>query len=324
MIVEDEAITARDIAETLVANGYEVCGTAMTSDDAIEKTVALEPDLILIDIVLSHGKDGIKTAAAIHEKIDVPIVYLTAYTNDTILERAKETEPHGYLIKPFKDRELQTTIEIALYKHANERKLKESLDKLGKALLNTVTALATAVEIRDPYTAGHQRRVAQLAHAIARDLNLAKDKIEAIRIAATIHDIGKLNVPAEILGKPAKLTDAEYEIVRSHSQIGYDILKNVEFPWPVTQIVLQHHERLNGSGYPKGLDDGNILQEAQILAVADVTEAMLSHRPYRPAHSLNATLEELLKNKNTLYNSDAVEACIKLFKEKKFDFETEF
>jgi putative two-component system response regulator len=320
LIVEDEVIIARDIAETLVANGYKVCGTAMTSDDAIEKAVALEPDLVLIDIVLNHGEDGIQTATAIRKRIDIPIVYLTAYTNKEILERAKLTQPDGYLIKPFEDRELQTTIEIALYKHSTEKKLRESVCELKSALEATVNALATTVEMRDPYTAGHQRRVAQLACTIAGELGLARDKIEAIRIAATIHDVGKIHVPAEILGKPAKLTDAEFEIVQSHSQIGYDILKNIKFPWPVAQIVLQHHERLNGSGYPKGLDDDNILQEAQILAVADVTEAMLSHRPYRSAHDLKETLDEISQNKGKLFDPSTVNACIRLFKEKGFSF----
>jgi putative two-component system response regulator len=322
LIVEDEAVIAKDIAETLLANGYETCGMAMTSRDAIDKAISLQPDLVLIDIVLDSAKDGIQTAAAIRKEIDVPIIYLTAHTNDTILKRAKVTQPYGYLIKPFEDRELQTTIEIALYKHSTEKKLKESFDRLQGALEATVTALATAVETRDPYTAGHQRRVAQLACAIARELQLPTDSIAAIRTAAIIHDIGKIHIPAEILGKPAKLTEPEFEIVQSHAQIGYNILKNIEFPWPVARIVLQHHERLDGSGYPQGLTDDDILQEAQIIAVADVTEAMLSHRPYRPAHSLVTTLKEITQMKGKLYNPEVVDACVRLFNEKKFEFKT--
>jgi len=324
MIVEDERIIAEDLRNTLQSLGYTAMEIVSSAEEAINMLKKTKPDLILADIVLSGQIDGIEMAEYIKSRYNIPIVYLTAYADKDIVARAKITEPYGYIIKPFEDRELQTNIEIALYKNKTETRFKKSFDDRNRALEATVAALATAVEMRDPYTSGHQIRVTQLACAIARKLGLSKNKIEAIRIAATIHDIGKIHVPAEILGKPAKLTEAEFEIVQCHPQIGYDILKDIKFPWPVAQIVLQHHERLNGSGYPGGLDDDNILQEAQILAVADVTEAMLSHRPYRPAHSLNATLEELIKNKSKLYNSDAVEACIKLFKEKKFDFETKF
>ncbi|MGB3480136.1 MAG: HD domain-containing phosphohydrolase [bacterium] len=320
MIVEDERIIAEDLRNTLQSLGYTVMKIVSTGEEAINILKKNKPDLILADIVLSGQIDGIEMAKYIKSRYNIPIVYLTAYADKNIVTRAKITEPYGYIIKPFEDRELQTNIEIALYKNKIEARLKENFDERNRALEATVAALATAVEMRDPYTAGHQQRVAQLACAIVRKLGLSKDKIEAIRIAATIHDIGKIHVPAEILGKPAKLTESEFEIVQCHPQIGYDILKNIEFPWPIAQIVLQHHERLNGSGYPKGLDDDNILLEAQILAVADVTEAMLSHRPYRPAHNLKETLDEISKNKGVLFDPKTVDACTKLFREKEFIF----
>lgn len=320
LIVEDERIIAEDLRNILQSLGYTVMKIVSTGEEAISILKNNKPDLILVDIVLTGQIDGIEMAEYIKSRYNIPIVYLTAYADKDIVTRAKVTEPYGYIIKPFEDRELQTTIEIALYKNRTETRLKESFDKLKRGLEATVAALAYAVEMRDPYTAGHQKRVAHLACEIARRLNLSFKKIDGIRIASIIHDVGKIHVPAEILSKPAKLTDAEFEIVQTHSQIGYDILKNIEFPWPVAQIVLQHHERLNGSGYPQGLDDDNIVQEAQILAVADVAEAMLSHRPYRPAHSLGTMLKEITDKQGKLYDPIISTACVRLFKEKKFEF----
>jgi putative nucleotidyltransferase with HDIG domain len=192
---------------------------------------------------------------------------------------------------------------------------------LQQSLEDTVRALASAAEVKDPYTAGHQHRVTQLAVAIAKEMNLPDKKIDAIRVAGILHDVGKLSIPAEILSKPGKLNDVEYNLVKTHPQTGYDILKNVKFLWPIADIVLQHHERLNGSGYPNGLSAKDILLEAKILAVADVVEAMSSHRPYRPALGEGAALEEISKNKDTLYEGEVVEACYRLFYDKNFKFE---
>jgi putative nucleotidyltransferase with HDIG domain len=199
--------------------------------------------------------------------------------------------------------------------------LQQSLEKSQRILQETVKALASALEKRDPYTAGHSLRVAQLAFALAKELDMPQDEITGIHMAAAIHDIGKIYVPAEILSKPNKLTEGEFMIIKSHSQVGYDILKNIEFPWPIAEIVLQHHERLNGSGYPQGLKDRDILHEAKILGVADVVEAMCSHRPYRPAPGLDKALEEIKKNRGKLYEPAVVDVCLRLFKEKGFNFE---
>ena len=205
-----------------------------------------------------------------------------------------------------------------LEKSLEERK--ENLAKLRKALGGTIQVLVAAVETRDPYTAGHQQRVTHLARAIASEMGLSLGQIEGIRMAGAIHDIGKIAVPAEILSKPGKITETEFGIIKTHPQVGYDILKGIEFPWPVAKIVLQHQERLDGSGYPAGLKGDEIILEARILAVADVVEAMASHRPYRPALGIDRALEEISKNRGILYDADVVDACVRLFREKGFKF----
>jgi putative nucleotidyltransferase with HDIG domain len=186
--------------------------------------------------------------------------------------------------------------------------------------------MVSAVEMRDPYTAGHQIRTADLARAIATEMGLPKDKIDGIRMAGSIHDIGKISIPAEILTKPTKLTDIEFSLIKEHSRNGYEMLKDVESPWPLAQIVYQHHERMNGSGYPRNLKGDEILMESRILAVADIVEAMASYRPYRAALGIEAALEEIEKNKGVFYDDAVADACLRLFREKgyqlKYDGET--
>jgi len=206
-----------------------------------------------------------------------------------------------------------------------ERKLAEqererSLSRLRRTLDQTVYALAAAVEMRDPYTAGHQRRVADLATAIAEEMDLPEDRSRGVRMAGLIHDVGKIYIPAEILSKPTRLTEVEWSMIKAHPQAGYDILKDIEFPWPVARIVLQHHERVNGSGYPQGLSDKEILLEARILGVADVVEAMASHRPYRPAHAVEEALGEIRENRGILYDPEAVDACLEVIGKKILEF----
>jgi len=174
----------------------------------------------------------------------------------------------------------------------------------------------SALESRDPYTAGHQSRSADLARAIAIEMGLDQDKIDAIHMAGIVHDIGKIAIPAEILIKPTKLTNIELSLIKQHSRSGYEMLKDVESPWSLAEIVYQHHERMDGSGYPRNLEGDKILMEARILSVADVVEAMASHRPYRAALGIEAALEEIKKNKGTLYDDAVADACLKLFREK--------
>lgn len=187
---------------------------------------------------------------------------------------------------------------------------------LRKSLEDTILAIAATMEMRDPYTAGHERRVAELAASIARELGLAEPAIEGIRFGAMIHDLGKIKIPAEILVKPTRLAPIEYELSKQHAQAGYDILKCIDFPWPVAQMVLQHHERLDGSGYPNGLKGDALIREARILAIADVVEAMSSHRPYRPGLGLDTALAEIERGRGAQYDAHAVDACLRLFREK--------
>lgn len=198
---------------------------------------------------------------------------------------------------------------------------RDSETKLRRSLDATIEAIAATLEMRDPYTAGHQARVAALAAAIAREMGLDAERIEGLRLAATIHDIGKIRVPAEILAKPGRLGAAEFELIKGHCAAGYDIVKGIAFPWPIAQMIRQHHERLDGSGYPDGLRGDAILLEARILAVADVVEAMSSHRPYRPALGVEAALAEIAAGRASRFDPAAVDACLALFRERRYSFE---
>ena len=190
-----------------------------------------------------------------------------------------------------------------------EEENQQTLRNLRKAMGGIIQAMAATVETRDPYTAGHQRRVADLGRAIAREMGLADHQIDGIRMAGIVHDLGKISIPAEILSKPTKLSDIEFALIKTHPQISYDILKDIDFPWPVARTVFQHHERINGSGYPLGLKGDEILLEARILAVADVVEAIASHRPYRPAFGIEAALDQISKKKGVLYDT-ACSGCL--------------
>jgi PAS domain S-box-containing protein/putative nucleotidyltransferase with HDIG domain len=418
-----------------------VIAVVATGEEAIVLADKSQPDIVLMDIVLKGEVDGVEAARRIWEDFSIPVVYLTAYADEATLQRAKVTEPFGYIIKPFDERELQTTIEMAFFKSQMDKKLREreewlstvlrsigdgviaadtdgrvtfmnalaerltgwsqaevlekSLDslfqnaseakgagseeihparentlmtrdgglipiehtvsqiyggkketlgsvfifrdirgrkkseveireswvRLQKALAGTVQAMGLTIEMRDPYTAGHQRRVSKLSCVIAEDMGFEAPRVEGVRMAGDIHDIGKIYVPAEILSKPGQLSQIEFSIIRTHSQVGYDILKNIEFPWPIARIIYQHHERLDGSGYPNNLRGEEILLEARIIAVADVVEAMSSHRPYRPSHGVEKALEEIERNRGVLYDAAVVDACLRRFKEKGFSFE---
>ncbi len=202
-----------------------------------------------------------------------------------------------------------------------EEELHRTLESLRKAVGTTIQVMVSAVETRDPYTAGHQVRSANLARTIATEMGLTQDKIEGIRMAGIIHDIGKLSIPAEILSKPTKLSEIEFSLIKEHARRGFEMLRDVESPWPLVEIVYQHHERMDGSGYPRKLRGNDILMEARILAVADVVEAMASHRPYRPGLGIDAALDEIEKNRGISYDRTIVDVCLRLFREKGFKLE---
>ena len=218
----------------------------------------------------------------------------------------------------FEARDNQDAVTTIAKAHELEEKVKQDEYSLRGVLNEAVRSIVILCETRDPYTSSHQQQVAKLACAIAREMGLSEDQIEGIRITGIIHDIGKVAVPAEILSKPGKINSHEFGIIKTHPQVAYDILKGLVFPWPVAQAILHHHERLDGSGYPKGLSGDDVIIEARILGVADVVEAMASHRPYRPALGIDKALAEISKSKGTLYDTRVVEACLKIFAEKRF------
>jgi PAS domain S-box-containing protein/putative nucleotidyltransferase with HDIG domain len=445
LVVEDERIVAADVRMSLKRLGYDACGIATSGEHAIKKAEEARPDLVLMDIVLEGEMDGIEATSIIQSRFDIPVVYLTAYADEKTLERAKKSEPFGYILKPFEDKDVHSTIEMALHKYEMGKLLKESeeryrgvvenahdaiyilalnsfqyvnpafesltgrskkelcskefnfwkivhpddiklvrakksqnkalnriefkiiskdgeekaveantviigkdgeakemgilrditvrkkieeeriqnFERLKRNLEETINALALAVEMRDAYTAGHQKRVTQLACAIAEEMGLPEEKIEGIRMAGMIHDVGKVLIPAEILSRPGLLSKIDFSMIQTHPKVGHDILKTIEFPYPVAQIVLQHHERMNGSGYPEGLTGRKILVEARVLGVADVVEAISSRRPYRASLGIKRALDEISKKKGILYDPDAVSACLRLFNEKNFKFNIE-
>ncbi|NJB69364.1 PAS domain S-box-containing protein/putative nucleotidyltransferase with HDIG domain [Desulfobaculum xiamenense] len=449
LVVEDESIVSLDIRHRLKALGYEAAALVSSGEDAVRMAGESAPDLVLMDIHLAGAMDGVQAAEEIRHRFDVPVVYLTAYADHETLQRVKVTEPFGYILKPFEDRELQSAIEMACYKHRSERRVRDNarwlestLESVGEGVISadgqgrvkymngaaaaltgwalneaagrglsdllalggadgdepvdlvgavlasgeavrtdalslkrrsggevpveisvtavrgergdilgvvvalrditerrqavsalrrsvselrqardaTVGALIVTSEKRDPYTAGHQARVSRLAVAMARRLDLPAEVVEGIEVAAKLHDLGKIYIPAEILSKPALLSDIEQRMVQAHPSVGYDILRGVPFPWPVADIVHQHHERLDGSGYPRGLAGEAILPQARVLAVADVVEAMSSHRPYRASLGLPSALDEIRAGRGGLYDATVVDACLALF-DSGYDFE---
>lgn len=203
-----------------------------------------------------------------------------------------------------------------------EDALQHSLGNLRQTMGGIIQTLVLTVEARDPYTAGHQRRVSNLARTIASEMELSREEIEGVRLAGIIHDLGKLSIPIQVLKKAGPLSTDEYDLIKTHTRVAFDILKTIDFPWPIAQIVFQHHERMNGSGYPLGISGEDILVEARILAVADVIEAMTSYRHYRPPFPLATALEEISTNKGILYDSKVVEACLTIFNEKGFKIDS--
>jgi PAS domain S-box-containing protein/putative nucleotidyltransferase with HDIG domain len=445
LIVEDDFISSTLLQRQCATSGYSVISAVSSGEDAIRVAQEDSPDVILMDINLEGEMDGIDTADFIFRKFSVPVIFITVSTDDETIDRAKRSNPYGYLIKPVDQKDLKMGIEMALLRHSlektireneervstilnsigdavvvigpdnritymnpvaeiivecsmlramgqkfsdviriqgdsgtvitaisgvnsdllperqyilnssgsripieskisaqmdvqgnfigtvlifrdvtdrvlSEEKTRETVNQLRKAMGGVIEAMARTIETRDPYTAGHQRKTADLARSIAETMRLSGEIIEGIRMAGVIHDLGKISVPAEILSKPGRITAVEFNLIKSHSQIGYDILKTIDFPWPVADIVYEHHERLDGSGYPRGLNGREMSVGGRIMAVADVVEAMASHRPYRAALGVDSAIEEITVNSGILYDSDVVKACVHLFMEKNYAF----
>ncbi len=447
LIVEDSWATAGELKSRLEKMGYQIAGVLKTGEDAVAFAMERKPDLIIMDIVLNGAMDGISAAEEIRKCCNVPFVFITSHTDNAILERAKLTDPDGYLLQPFTNEDLHVAVEIALQRHMYEKSLDEkerkyrvlfeesidsiffldqdnrlievnrameylflyrrsdllqmslkdlfagqvdyvffekelytggyvknlevnlvrsdgerivclvsanvirdssgavsgyqgiirditekrlielerleSITKLREGMNGIIQAISMTVEARDPYTAGHQRRVSRLGRIIAEEMSLSHDTIDGIRLAGLIHDLGKISVPTEILSKPGRITTMEFDLIKIHSQVGYDILKKIHFPWPIADIVHQHHERIDGSGYPEGMKFDDMLIEAKIIGVADVVEAMASHRPYRAALGLELALNEIRENKGIRYDEDVVDACTTAISENRNEIEYE-
>jgi putative two-component system response regulator len=329
---------------------------AQSGMEGIEKAISDLPDAILLDVKMPD-MDGFETCRRLmfdERTKHIPVIMITAIKTDPESRvKGLDCGANAFLSKPIDQYELVSQLKVALrIKKAEdalrdernfmermveertaslraeitdrkraEEQLQRTLYSLRKAVVTTIQVMVSAVETRDPYTAGHQTRSAHLALAIATEMGLPQEKTDGIRMAGSIHDIGKLSIPAEILSKPTKLTEIEFSLIKEHAKRGFEMLKDVESPWPLAEIVLQHHERMDGSGYPRNLKGDDILMESRILAVADVVESMASHRPYRAGLGIDVALEEIEKNKGILYDEAVVDTCLRLFLEKGFQLE---
>jgi len=339
LIVDDEESIRNMLLRLLKMTGYS-CIAASDSTEARAILSKQDFELVLCDMNMpgESGMDLIKFISAAYP--DTAIIMVTGHDSPELAESAMDLGAYGYVIKPFKPNQLIINISNALRRRNLEinnrlyimdmekiidertEAVQEAMKKLRKSMDGIIKAMSSTVEMRDPYTAGHQQRVADLAQSISVEMGLSKERIEGIRMAGLIHDLGKIAVPAEILTKPGKLSNIEFNLIKLHPQSGYDILKDIEFPWPIDKIVLQHHERMDGSGYPNGIQGKEILLESRIMAVADVVEAMASHRPYRVALGLGAAKEEIIKNKDILYDPTVVDACVKIISSGNFQFKS--
>ncbi len=326
MVIDDDDSVLRTTTLILEEEGYQIEAFS-TGKEAIDKFDS-NIHAVVLDINMPDmtGLQVFKKIKSINP--NVPIIFHTgaATRQEERRDLRRQFRPHAYVLKGDPEQLMDTVVSAvesygiilrnvklseSLYKE-----LKKSTDKIKTNIEGTIRAMAMTVEMRDPYTAGHQRQVANLASAIAEKMGISKEQIDSIHLAGTIHDIGKMQVPTEILNKCGRLTELEFDMIKTHSQAGYDILKTIEFQWPIADFVLQHHERMDGSGYPSGLEGKDILIEAKILSVADVVDAIVPHRPYRPALGIKKAQEEIFDNRGIVYDSDVVDACMSIISEK--------
>lgn len=277
------------------------------------------------DVVVTDVKmpvmDGLEMARQIKAyKEETPVIVVTAYNETDYFLRAIEVGVDRYVKKPVDPSLLIEAIYKATQVRFQERELEKSRQRTLDTLTQTIAALSRAIEKRASYTDSHQKRVAQLAEAIARELGLPPEQVMGIQLGALIHDVGFISVPAEILVMPGRLDPTQMSIIKTHPKEGADILGNIDFPWPIASVILQHHERWDGSGYPDGLKGEEITLEARIIGIADVVEAMASHRPYRPALGIDAALAEIQANRGTLYDPTVVDCCMRVMEKKNRNF----
>ncbi|ODS32732.1 MAG: two-component response regulator [Candidatus Scalindua rubra] len=331
MVVDDEESILTTTKLILENEGYQV-ELSTSGEEAIDK-LNKDVKVVVLDIKMP-GLSGFQVFEEIKAKYPyMPIIFHTGVPAKKKDRRniRRQFKPHAYVLKGSDPEQILDTVASAVESYGNilrniefsedlYKELKQSSAKLQINMEGIIQTMAFTVEMRDPYTAGHQRQVANLACAIADKMGISKEQTDGIHMAGIIHDIGKICISSEILNRSGQLTELEFNMIKTHPQVGYDMLKSLEFKWPIAKIVLQHHERMDGSGYPSGLSGDNILVEARILSVADVVEAMAPHRPYRPAIGIDKALEEISQNKGILYDSNVVDSCLKIFKDKGLNF----
>lgn len=321
LILKDSVDDAEMVVLVLKRTKLMFTSKSVDSEDEFLDAIQYdEPDIIISDYYLPsfNGLHALELTRKLEK--DIPFIMITGSINEEVAIECIENGAKDYVFKEHLARLGIAVFSCLEQKYANE-KLKQNYKLLQQNFEMLVETIARVIEIRDPYTAGHQKRVAKLAVAIGKEMFMGPEKLEVLSMAGMIHDIGKISVPAEILSKPGKLSVAETMLIRMHAQIGATILEPIDFPWPIASIIEQHHEKINGSGYGRGLKGDEILVEAKILCVADVIEAMASHRPYRPALGIAIAIEEIQKNKGILYDTVVVNACIRLFSDNRFSFD---
>ncbi len=332
LIVDDNA-TNIDLLVNTLKDEYRL-GISKKGAAALEYAEKYSPDLILLDIMMPE-MDGYEVCRRLKSNAAtqaIPVIFITAMSETINKTKGFTLGAVDYITKPFHAAEVKARVATHLTLSAMKAQLEaqnellegmvaEKTRQIHEMLDGIISSMSLMVEIRDPYTAGHQQRVARLACAIAAKMGLPPQTIEGIRIAGILHDVGKIRVPVSILNRTGQLLDAEMDVIKIHPRVSYEILKGIPFPWPCARIVLQHHERLDGSGYPFGLRSEEILLEAKILAVADVTEASSSFRPYRPAQGLETALDELRQYRGIRYHAATVDACLSIFAADEFQFD---
>ncbi len=321
LIVDDNPINI-DLLLDILKGEYQF-GVAKNGARAFEYLETHQPDIILLDVMMPEI-DGFEVCAKLKSDgryRDIEVIFITALSDARYIAKGFDVGAVDYITKPFKAAEVKARVQT----HMSLKKMKEALNRqnlmleeqvrnktaqLHEMFTATVGGMALMAESRDPYTAGHQHRVAEYACIIGKGMGLPPDQIEAIKISGLLHDIGKIRTPVSLLNRPGKLLKAEWELIKTHPEIGFKILEQIPFPWPIAQIVYQHHERVDGSGYPRKLKGSGILLEAKIIAVADVMEAMSSHRPYRAALPVERALNTITSNRGILFDETVVDCFL--------------
>lgn len=338
LVVDDEKGLRDTFRQFLERENHHV-DTAEDAEVALRKLDDHEFDVVVADIIMPKTS-GVELLQSISDASpEIKVILITGEPTVETAAKAVRSGAFDYLVKPVSRDALWKVVAHASIIRSLEREnqeyrerlenlveestreVEESQERLRRTIGGIIQAMAMTIEMRDPYTAGHQKRVTKLAVAIGREMDLSHDRLKGLEMAGIIHDLGKISIPAEILSKPGRISEAAHDLIKAHPQVGYEILIPIEFPWPLAEIVYQHQERMDGSGYPRGLPGEDILLEARILAVADVVEAVASHRPYRPALGLERALREIVENKGRFYDRQAVDACMKVFTRDDFQFD---